>query len=344
MTLAASILIPTHNHGPTLRYAIESACNQSISDIEILVVGDGVPDETRDLIRALQKQDERIQFFDRPKGPRHGEIYRHAALSRARGEIVCYLADDDLLLPDHVEHMAALLQNADFAHALPIQIAPDGNMHVLTIDLGQPAYRRLILEHENRIPLTGSAHRMDFYRQLPCGWRTTPPDTPTDLYMWRQILSVPGCRAKSGFLATYAHFPSPWRTNVSLHERCRELEIWRDDLSTEAGRAHYRHIVEMARIKAANSQVEQYVDLRHRCAQMEQAYHGLEQSLADRERTLADLERQLEVARSNLARAEGLVASAQRSEQRLVALETSRTWRLRNWLIQVPLLRRILAR
>ena len=63
--------------------------------------------------------DPRVRFFDLPKGERHGERNRHLALAEAAGRIVCYLSDDDLLLPRHVATMLELLEGADFAHGAP---------------------------------------------------------------------------------------------------------------------------------------------------------------------------------------------------------------------------------
>jgi glycosyltransferase involved in cell wall biosynthesis len=100
---AATVLIPTHDHGPTLRYAVQSALAQTVADLEVLVLGDGAPDVTRELMDELTRADPRVRWLDNPKGPRNGELHRHAALQEAQGEIVCYLSDDDLWLPGHVE-------------------------------------------------------------------------------------------------------------------------------------------------------------------------------------------------------------------------------------------------
>ena len=118
MPLEATVIIPTHDHGPMLLHSARSALAQTVEEIELFIVGDGVPEVTREIVSEL-KRDERVRFFDHPKGPRHGEIYRHAALQEARGEIVCYLSDDDLCFPEHVACMRRLLSSADFAHALP---------------------------------------------------------------------------------------------------------------------------------------------------------------------------------------------------------------------------------
>ena len=74
----------------------------------------------------LTAADPRVRWFDNPKGPRHGELHRHAALQEARGEIVCYLCDDDLWLPDHVERMRALLDGARLRVHAPVLDRPRG--------------------------------------------------------------------------------------------------------------------------------------------------------------------------------------------------------------------------
>ncbi len=119
MSLAATVVVPTHDHGPTLRLSLASALAQTVEDIEVLVIGDGVPDVTREILADLGRRDERIRFFDHPKGPRNGEVYRHAALKDARGEVVCYLSDDDLWLPEHLETLVALLATLAAYRRLP---------------------------------------------------------------------------------------------------------------------------------------------------------------------------------------------------------------------------------
>ena len=308
---AATVLIPTHDHGPTLRYAVHSALAQTVADLEVLVVGDGVPDVTRELMAELTEADPRVRWFDNPKGPRHGELYRHAVLQEARGGIVCYLGDDDLWLPDHVEQMRELLAAHDFAHSLPVWIDRDGELHVWRVDLRLPGFRELLLGGENRIPFSCGAHTLELYKRLPAGWRTTPAGVPTDLYMWQQILSVPGCRAVSGHRPTAFHLPSPERPGWTTEDRLAELERW-------SNRDPAAQVLEAARAEAV---------------ELDLAFHELQDEARGAHAYGAEL---ASLLAESEAEQERLAAWATQLERDLRALESSVTWRLRSRLLALP--------
>lgn len=226
MSVKATVLIPTHTHGPTLRHSVQSALNQTVQSIEVFVVGDGSPDSTQRIVKGFRAKDERVRFFSHPKGPRHGEVYRHEALQQARGKIVCYLADDDLWLPDHIASMLDLLKDANFAHALPLRVTTAGEVQTWPGDLSLQFWRDFILRGKNFIPLSCGAHTRALYNRLPFGWRTTPKGIHTDLYMWQQILNHPECRPVSGSKPTVLHFYSKGRADWSLDKRVEELRLW----------------------------------------------------------------------------------------------------------------------
>jgi glycosyltransferase involved in cell wall biosynthesis len=226
VTIDATILIPTFNHADLLPYALRSALAQDGVTIEVFVVGDGVGDDTRAALEPFLLADERVRFFDLPKGERHGERHRHEALREASGEAVCYLGDDDILLQGHVSEMLALLSDADFAHSFPVYVLPDGALRYHPGDLSRPEFLALIRSGENFISLTGSAHTRTAYERLPYGWRPAPPDTFTDLYMWQQFCALPGFRGATGSRLSAIHFPDPdWRM-VDSSLRRAELEKW----------------------------------------------------------------------------------------------------------------------
>ncbi|MDQ3011876.1 MAG: glycosyltransferase [Acidobacteriota bacterium] len=235
--LKATVIIPTFDHGLMLYESVRSALNQSVSDLEVFIIGDGVPDITRNVVADLMAQDKRVRFFDHPKDSRHGEIYRHQALAEARGEIVCYLADDDLWLPDHIAYLYRLLKQSDFAHSLPFYINADGSIGgVYTIDLALPADREIMLAGFSQIHLASAGHTRKMYERLPYGWRTTPKGIYTDLYMWQRFLEQPACRAVSGMRPTSLTFPSPMRLHQPMEERVAELKAWNAKINDPAWR------------------------------------------------------------------------------------------------------------
>jgi len=231
---AATVILPTHDHGPTLRCSIRSVQKQTVEDLEIFVIGDGVPDVTRDLVAELASRDSRIRFFDNPKGPRNGEIHRHAALQEARGEIVCYQADDDLWCPEQVEALGALLLDADFAHTVAVDVAPDASAFVRLAVLGSGVLRAHMLRGTNFLPLSVVGHTLAVYRTLPYGWRTTPGSMPTDLYMWQQFLELPGIRLAGSSRPSVFHFAAPARREWSVSRRVAELLRWSAFLASES--------------------------------------------------------------------------------------------------------------
>lgn len=242
----ATVILPTFNHGATLRFALESALAQTVP-VEVFIIGDGVPDADKTLIRHLASNDARVRFFDHPKHVSRGEPYRHEALQSARGTIVCYLCDRDLWFPDHVAKLAHLLKNADFAHAIPLQIMPGDQLKFFPTDLSLDAFRHMMLAVWNRVPFSAAAHTLAFYRRLEIGWETTPPGVPTDWHFFRKFLAHDDCRCVSSPDPTAITFPSPPRLDWNVEQRLEELTRWRQRIDTDAKRKE----VTLAILKAA---------------------------------------------------------------------------------------------
>ncbi len=246
----ATILIPTHRHAALLPYATRSALAQEGVEIEVVVVGDGVEDETR---RALAPflSDSRVRFFDRPKGERHGERLRHDALQESTSPIVCYLSDDDLLLPGYVVQMQALLQEADFARDMPVNVWPDGSLRYNAFDAGRPEFLELLAAGRGGGGLTGAAHTRAAYDRLPFGWRPAPTGVPTDVHMWQQFLSLPSFRAVTANRLTALVFPSPLRAQMTVDERVAELEQWQERITDAEFPAELERLVAVSTRRAA---------------------------------------------------------------------------------------------
>lgn len=231
----ATVLIPTHNHGELIKFAINSVLKQTLQDFELIIIGDGAPEVTINILKDYAAKDQRIQYFLFPKGERNGELYRHQILQQySRGEIVCYLSDDDIWLTTHLETMYAALKEADMANTLQVKDDTKGNLIAGVIDLAMPHYRKKLLSTTEwgRFGLSNFAHRLDSYFKLPYGWRTTPKGIPTDLYMYQQFLNCKWVKALTVKKITALHPPSSLRLHYSQRERINELSYWNDILDS----------------------------------------------------------------------------------------------------------------
>lgn len=229
--LRFTIILPTTgNRGALLPYSIGSIQNQTVRDFEIFIIGDGVAEQSKKIIRKLQETDSRIYFFDKPKHSRRGEVYRHQALKEARGSYICYICDRDLWLPDHLETMKAILRDFNFASTTFINVHENQNLST-----GQYiGYFGKASEsgHPNKIgiSLSNAAHTIDLYNSLPFGWRTTPKGFYTDIYMWKQFLDHPGCNAYSHIKPTTLYFKRGHFPGISVSQRENELKKWSEKI------------------------------------------------------------------------------------------------------------------
>ena len=95
-----SIIIPTHDRPERLRQALISVQAQSFVDWEVIVVDDGTEPPLNDTVGS-GFSDPRISFHRQPsRGPGPA---RQLGASLARGALLCFLDDDDLYLPHHLE-------------------------------------------------------------------------------------------------------------------------------------------------------------------------------------------------------------------------------------------------
>ncbi len=210
-----------------LPYSVASVQRQTIQDIEIFIIGDGVFDETRKVILELQARDARIKFFDHPKHERRGEIYRHMALQEAKGEIVCYLCDRDLMLPDHIETHYERCKDHNFSSSMFIRVLKSS---FLRLDHYFSYVGSAAEQDQGVIMRTGGlsmvSHTLEFYKALPKGWTTTPADQPTDAFMWVQFMRHKDCKAYSHPKATILYLKRDKHPGWSSEKRLPELKYW----------------------------------------------------------------------------------------------------------------------
>lgn len=235
--LQATILVPTHDKPTTLPLAVDSALRQSVPDLEVIIIGDGVTDDVRAVCGQLVARDPRVRFLDLPKGPHHGERYRHDAVVAARSEAIFYLCDDDLLLPEHVADLLRLLTDHALVQTFNAFVRPDDSLGFFAGDLGSAATVELILREDlryNCVSITGTAHRRDAYLALDDPWDTTPDGVWPDHHQWRKFLRRPGVTGATSHRVTALQFPTSagGRHRWTDEERLAELARWHAVVTT----------------------------------------------------------------------------------------------------------------
>jgi glycosyltransferase involved in cell wall biosynthesis len=235
-SLRASVLIPTHDHATTLPFTVRSALAQTVRDLEVLIVGDGVTEEVRAVAIELAAADPRVRFLDFEKGPNRGEVNRHTAVTLARGTCIVYLCDDDLLLPEHVADVCTLLEKADLVQCRNGVLDPDGRMHLVAGDLADPRYVEMLLNESrpfNFVGITGTAHTKAFYDAADQPWSTTPAGVYPDHHQWRRLLRA-GARGATSYRMTALQFSTHLhgRGDWTPAQRGSEIARWAHDLET----------------------------------------------------------------------------------------------------------------
>ena len=95
-----SVVLPTYDRADVLPRAIESVLDQTVSDLELVVVDDGSTDETPEVVGEFD--DERLQYLKR--GEHAGaNAARNAGIRQSTGEFVSFLDSDDEFLMRHLE-------------------------------------------------------------------------------------------------------------------------------------------------------------------------------------------------------------------------------------------------
>jgi glycosyltransferase involved in cell wall biosynthesis len=232
--LTATIIVPTSiDRGPTLRLAVDSALRQTVRDLEVFIITDGAAPETVAVAKELAQSDPRVRLFEHPKHPRRGEPYRDEALKEASGRIICYLCDRDLFLPDHVEQLAKLLENAEFACTPGVAIRRNGKARgMCAIDPGSHRDRRDLTQRRLiAISLSFFAHTLAAYHQLPERWTETPRGHVTDGWFIQKFLRQPAMRCVTGTRPTVLYFPRGSHPGWSTAQRCEELLTWHDRMA-----------------------------------------------------------------------------------------------------------------
>ena len=114
MTLncSVSILIPVYNRQDLIGPCIQSALDQTLSPLEIVVVDNDSTDATWEVCRSYAQRDERVRIFRNSSniGPVRNWL---RCIEEARGEYGKLLFSDDLIYPEYLARTVPVLSRSD---------------------------------------------------------------------------------------------------------------------------------------------------------------------------------------------------------------------------------------
>ena len=179
-----TVIIATYNWATVLPFSIASVLDQTFTDFELLVIGDGCTDESAEVVEAVD--DPRVRWLNLAGNVGHQSGPNNEGLRRAAGDVVAYLGHDDVWLPRHLESLVGALdgstgRGARLAHATTLLVEP-----------GEPPSRWPTHGWRYRpgvwIPPTSMAHDRDLAVAVG-GWHG-PRDTGTldpEAELWQRM-------------------------------------------------------------------------------------------------------------------------------------------------------------
>ncbi len=118
-----SVIIPAYNHERYIGAAADSVLQQTLSDLELIVIDDGSTDKTGEIVRAYD--DPRLFYFHQENRDAYNALNK--GLSLAKGKYIAILNSDDLYTLNRLERLVHFSEEKNvaciFTDVIPISDA-----------------------------------------------------------------------------------------------------------------------------------------------------------------------------------------------------------------------------
>ena len=114
INLKVSIIVPVYNSERYLRDCLESLLNQTLTELEIILVDDASTDKSFEIMAEYKSQYPKIKIFKSEQNKGQGAS-RNIGMSLVTGEYIGFLDSDDYVAPTMYENLynSAKENNAD---------------------------------------------------------------------------------------------------------------------------------------------------------------------------------------------------------------------------------------
>lgn len=96
-----SIIIPIYNVEKYLAQCLDSAINQTHTNLEIICINDGSTDNCKKILKDYEKKDDRIVVYNN-KNEGVGAA-RNYGVQKSKGEYIYFIDSDDYISPNYIE-------------------------------------------------------------------------------------------------------------------------------------------------------------------------------------------------------------------------------------------------
>lgn len=167
-----SVIIPVYNITLFLEQCVQSVCNQTYSNLEIILINDGSTDNSNLLCDAWAKKEKRIRVYHKENGGLSDA--RNYGLLHASGDYIYYLDGDDWIAPNTLELLlkAAIEKRADFVQGGYYYAYPDyllqrkENLEIIPFKK-EEAMKELLLDERIKNFAWGNLIRRDLALKVP---------------------------------------------------------------------------------------------------------------------------------------------------------------------------------
>lgn len=105
-----SVVIPVFNAEPFLNKAIESILNQTLRDIEIIIINDASTDKSLQIINKFKKKDKRIRLINNRKNIQMSKSI-NLGIKKAKTDFIARMDQDDIALPNRLDIQYSFLKS-----------------------------------------------------------------------------------------------------------------------------------------------------------------------------------------------------------------------------------------
>ncbi|MCI6693162.1 MULTISPECIES: glycosyltransferase family 2 protein [unclassified Clostridium] len=153
-----SIIVPVFNMEDYIERCLHSLLNQTLKEIEIIVVNDGSTDKTLELLEEYAKNDSRIKIFSQSNCG--VSLARKKGVKESQGEYTCFVDGDDWCEMNMCEDLynTANQTKSDMIFFSAYRHREDGTAIIRNFPVDDGKYEIKEIYNDYILPLYGDLH------------------------------------------------------------------------------------------------------------------------------------------------------------------------------------------